>query len=255
MENHKIILCVFDILFENIKPYIDEIFKSLYASDYLYVMEHGWKFYQEKQLNEMKDYDLKSEIGGPKKYLDLLFYINSIIKNWDSIKNLYSDNYLFILCHDIRYFRNKWAHQSMFTLREVYRVTDLAQSILEIMNLNYDQMEFIRIQALNSYYNQGINYANRYISTTNTINNFNNECISFKTNLEVPEIKKTSIINFNKFNHLNSCNNSQVNINDDHEMIEGDEIDRENINNENYQRIINNKCQEYTISHFGDDDN
>lgn len=252
MENHKIILAVFDILFENIKPYLDEIFKSLYGGEYLYIMEYGWKFYQDKKLNEMKDYDLKSEITGPKKYLDLLFYINSIIKNWDSVKSLYVDNYLFILCHDIRYFRNKWAHQSVFTLREVYRVCDLAQSILEIMNINYEQLEHIRKSVLTEYYNQ---QAENHFKEINFNNNFN----TTYSKPDNKEIKTEIKYHFNHIEPLKNTYNNRVNNQNiivDQEMMEGDDIDRENIHNENYNKIINNNSagQDYTVSQFGEDD-
>jgi hypothetical protein len=225
-DNLRIVQGGLDILLNNIKPFMEETLKSIYGNNFWIYLEHGPKIVQQMDTLEMKDYNLTSDIQAGKKYRDVLFYLNSIIKNWETIRSLFGTNHILSLCHDIKYFRNKWAHQSPFTLREVYRFLDSVQIMLEELKLEYYDIDSIRKAVLEAYYKEEVERA---------------------MGLRMPEDKKhdensqTNQSNnyYNDLKGIQSQNLSQQNYNEeDLEMIDSHEIDRENLYESNFQKII-----------------
>lgn len=227
-ENLTIVQAGLDILLKNIKLFMEETLKSIYGTNFWIYLEHGPKIAQQMHTLEMKDYNLTSDLQAGKTYRDVLFYLNSLIRNWETIRSLFATNHIISLCHDIKYFRNKWAHQSPFKLREVHRFLDSVQYILEELKLEYYDIDCMRKAVLEAYYKDEVQIAMEL--RMQNINHEQNSQILQSSNF-YNDFKEDSFRNLNR----QMCNE------DDLEMIDCHEINRENLYESNYQNIISNQ--------------
>jgi hypothetical protein len=225
-ENFRIVQAGLDILLKNIKIFMEETLKSIYGTNFWIYLEHGPKLAQQMHIPEMKDYNLTSDLKAGKTYRDVLFYLNSLIKNWETIKSLFDTNHIISLCHEIKYFRNKWAHQSPFTLREVYRFLDSVQYVLEELKLEYYYIDCMRKAVLEAYYKEEVQ---------NAMGHRMHEIINHEENSHI--LQQSNL--FNDFKEDQNSNLLQQHCNqEDLEMIDSHEIDIDNLYESNYQKII-----------------
>jgi hypothetical protein len=264
-----------EIVRSHLQPFLEQVMMSLYGNDYLIYMEHGSKN-EGVNVNEMKDYNYGTM---NKKYKDVLFYLNAFVKNWDKIQNLFQTNYPLSLCHSLKYFRNKWAHQSPFTMRELYRLIDECQAFLECFDINdLSELDGIRKAVLNELIKseaevivnsnsntninnhhehelknsiEGNNNNNTYIYTCNNPNQYHHENNNYKGEHSTHNTNNSSNVLFNSFN------NSNYNVypySDEVNMRCGEEVDREYLIQKNYEKIMsgrdlkNKKDNTYKVS-------
>ena len=127
MEISQIIPKVLHILKENLENYIEYIFKEIYGEKYIFYLNNS---IESEQKDKMIDY-FDTENYYRNKYKDISYFINLFLKYWEGIfKIRLNNNYILSLLHSIRYYRNRWAHQSDFTVREIYRLIDESQALL-----------------------------------------------------------------------------------------------------------------------------
>jgi hypothetical protein len=239
MEFFQIIQNAFEILLNQLQPFVQIIMSKAYGSNFWLYMEHGSKA-AGLISSEMKDFssDL-NQLQNMKKYKDVLYYLNAVVKNWEIFSGISLTNYPLCLCHSIKYFRNKWAHQSKFTTRELYRFFDECQALLEEFNLNASELDLLRKSILEYYYNEEKNkFLCDSISSDGVINssnsNNNNETKNY----------------YNDFSDINKSNNYCSY--DDHEMLDSELMDKtNNIHEENYQKLFTkNKNNLYNITYY-----
>jgi hypothetical protein len=259
MDCHLIIQNCLEILLTQLEPVIHSTTSQIYGNDYLIYLEYGPKA-ANLSLTEMKDYAI--HFNHPlnlRKYKDLLFYLNSIIKNWETLKGLFKTNYVLCLCHSLKYFRNKWAHQSKFTKRELHRFIDECQVLLEEFDVKSDEIDLIRKHALEAYYHEEVTSYSQVIGgkvnqtpkQDYILSNQQNTTISINQNSSY--IKNSFNMNLNKDvkengsnqvykSYYNDFSNSNLNSNYDHDMSENFEG---NYLDENYYGVINDKEKVY----------
>jgi hypothetical protein len=257
MENFQIVQKGLEILRKHLEAVLVETFKKMYGEEYLIYMEYG-----PKQTSFMKDYAIIN-----KKYKDVLFFFNAIIKNWEIIQSLFSSNYVLCLCHTLKYFRNKWAHQSPFSLRETYRFLDESQAMLEEIKAETIELDQIRKEILHNYYeeelNKFINGNQQQVLPTQHI-----QPISDHTN--IPLIINENPVKSNEFSLFNK-QEAQKNIqnipyynydlmnpnSNNFEMMDGNQIERELIHERNFDKLFSQNKQsqdKYKVSFFNDEE-
>lgn len=232
-----------DILKRQLQNYLEEILMKIYGEDYILYMEHGTKGVNQIIMN---DYNVLNK----NKYKDVLFYLNAFIKNWELLSSLFTTNYAVSLCHTIKYFRNKWAHQSPFSLRETYRFMDECQALIEEIKKDSSEIDIIRKQLLEIYYASEVN---NYYNSINNNNNFqqNDNLINFSTENK-SNLLSNSNNNFVSYNNISNRYINDNNIMDyNHDMIDGSQIDREQLIDLNYQKLINNN-KDFKITNLSD---
>ena len=286
MEFFNIIQNALEILLKNLKPFIEDSLINLYGNEYLFYMEHGIKAYSDisiNNINSMKDYNLNLELSNNKKYRDVLFYINALIKNWDGIKNLFKTNYILCLSHDIKFFRHKWAHQSNFTTRELYRFVDQCQAFIEEFGGEVYEIEILRKAVLEYLYNEEVNKAliNSGICNTGNVggNNMVNSCLNISSvnyqgffdnnnsnlysslNTGNYSGNNTTCSNLKTYNNIYSQNNNYI---DNEDMVMANLEDFNNVTNcnkdeihtLNFNKMITNinSQDQYKITYYEDGD-
>ena len=74
---------------------------------------------------------------------DILFFLNVFQGEFNNyFYNKLNNNYSLSLSYSLKYFRNKIAHQSSLTLREIYRFIDETQAFMEELNIGNTQEKF-----------------------------------------------------------------------------------------------------------------
>jgi len=254
MDHFLIIQSSLEILLKHIEPIIQSTLSQIYGNEYSLYMEFGPRA-ANLTLSEMKDHAIQmATYPNIRKYKDILFYLNSIIKNWETFKGMFNSNYVLCLCHSIKHFRNKWAHQSQFTLRELHRFIDECEVLLEEFHVTSTELDIIRKNVLEVYFKDDIltNKENSLVmnnygiqqSNLNLLNlNMNNE--SQKYNLEKIDNKKY----YNEYrNDIYHCN--------DHDMSEGYEELTESLLENNYKRVLTDKegvYEAYNIYYYDEE--
>jgi len=240
MENSSIIQKVLQITKENLEFFIETVFIEIYGEDKFIIYLNN--SHPEKKDNiEMMDYnEIKENYNN--KFKDISYFINIFLKYWEGIfKQKLIHNYVLTLIHSIRYFRNKWAHQSHMNERELYRFVDECQSFLEEMKINdenfiknLNELNFIRLNCLEKLVYAEMNKNHFYV---NNNNNILNETVSDKNdNFSNISCKPNNFENINKNafieNENFSCSLKQGNCN--YQLNQFDNQKFENDMNQNY---------------------
>jgi hypothetical protein len=256
MDYSQIIQNALEILFKNLEPLIQSCMGQIYGNEYAIYMEYGPKA-ANLTLSEMKDHalDFNNNLN-MRKYKDILFYLNAVIKNWDVFKGIFNSNYALCLCHSIKHFRNKWAHQSQFTMREIHRFIDECEVLLEEFHVKSQQLDFIRKKVLEIYYQEEVKNFSQVNSNNSHLQN------NFKLNLgPSPSFNQTDYNDYNLLNNHRESSSKSTEVqnnsynykyNDlkryhyqDHEMSEGFEELTESLLDHNYNKVINDKNGAY----------
>ncbi|CAI2369320.1 unnamed protein product [Moneuplotes crassus] len=143
--------------------YIVESLKQEYGEDYLNVIAYGvgyntaGKSVQPYSGDKEMINQEKIQYEGYKKVhpdnWDFSHCFTVFLKFWDSLfSKSFTTNipksYIFILKH----FRNQWAHNAQFTLRDAYRVADTVQLFFEMINAPTDEISMIRLVVLDKLF-------------------------------------------------------------------------------------------------------
>ena len=216
METKQVIQQGLEILKTQLEAYLTNALQQVYGEDYLIYMENGTRVNPRTDLNNANKH----------KYKDVLFYLNAFIKNWDFVfRHVFKTNYTLTLCHSIKYFRHRWAHQSHFTVRETYRLLDECQALLEELNMDYKELDSIRISVL-----QGLV-------------NIKNEVY--------PDINQSVNKEYNALNKQGEDEDIDMLVD-----IDPNELDNDFINDLNYQKLImdqlSNKNSGYKLSEWNE---
>lgn len=128
---------------QELKAFIVEEFKKTYGMEWKEkaISPPG----RDTQVNMKKD---------PEQW-DLICLLNLLYDHWDQVfSEVFSKKspkgYLSI----IRFFRNSWAHQNQIDDRELYRITDILENILDIINKDSLVIKHERLLALERLYNE-----------------------------------------------------------------------------------------------------
>jgi hypothetical protein len=150
MEYKQIIQNALDILKKQLEKHLELKLRDCYGDEFYVYLENGPKV----NPNNMMD---KNLYNSKTKYKDVLYYLNAFIKNWEfPFKNSFNNNITLTLCHSIKYFRNRWAHQSLFSVRETYRLIDECQALLEELQLDHSEIDVIRKSVLELLANEEV---------------------------------------------------------------------------------------------------
>jgi hypothetical protein len=231
MEFKQIIQNALDLLKKQLELFLETKLRDCYGDEFFIYMENGPKV----NPNTMIDINL---YNSKTKYKDVLYYLNAFIKNWEfPFKNQFNHNYCLTLCHSIKYFRNRWAHQSTFTIRETYRLIDECQALLEELKMDYREIELIRRQVMEMLYEEEKksvkdNSFNLIGNTSNSSNNnFGNS--NWPSNNVNPNIQ------------FNTNNQSRFDCDQDELMIDVDDINNKDLLDEiKYQKLIYEQIQD-----------
>jgi hypothetical protein len=246
MEYKQIIQNALDVLKKQLEKFLELKLRDCYGDEFYIYMENGPKV----NPNHMIDINI---YNSKTKYKDVLYYLSAFIKNWEfPFKNLFSNNYSLTLCHSIKYFRNRWAHQSVFTLRETYRLMDEGQALLEELNMDHSEIEIIRKSVLEMLVEEEVK--NKKGETPKLENNsfslFNNVQPNVSTgsqgysNLSNNNNGFKSYNNFGNSNQINSNSNNPDNRNQQPYNYDADEFmidvgdDKDLLEDINYQKFL-----------------
>jgi hypothetical protein len=226
MNNLQIVQSALEILLNFLKPFVEDNLIKIYGDRYMVYLENGDCIIS-KVLS-----DKSQENSSFKKYKDVLFYLNGLIKNWSVLQNLFvSPNYALSLCHSIKYFRNKWAHQDNFSYRETHRLVDEVQTLLELINVNCLEIDNMRKYTLEVYFREEVSKFQ-----ANKSNNF------YNINLQDDSPM------------LDSCSINYSNYQKEATIINTTTNDNNALHEANFQKILkssqNNPNDKYIISYF-----
>jgi len=268
MENKALILKALDLTKDRSSKFIEKSYKEQYGNNWENNLINGP--YQEIEMNGI------SKKGNDLKYRDLNFYISSFLTHWNVfLKSKFCSNFPLTLCHTVKHYRNKWAHQSSFNTKETYRIIDSCICLIDELGENSDDINELAKEGLQNFFNDiikglyndmgnGSKKQTNSITTINTINNndispIQNNSINYNQN-SIPTIENNNInninypnnnVNFNNLqhNHINSSNNNLNNF-DEHlnyynNYIKGNENlynnGNNNVNNNgNFNSNVNN---------------
>ena len=223
MNNHQVVQRALEILLEHIMPFIEDKMNTLYGSNFWPYLENG-DCTKSKLMS-----DSGGEVNSFKKYKDVLFYLNALIKNWSAFQGYFpSSNYVLCLCHSIKYFRNRWAHQSQFSLRETHRFVDEVQVLVEqISGYSNAEIENLRKYVLELYYSEEVTKAN--IQEQNNL-----ICYANSSNLSLPQ--------------------SSLVIQDEAMTEHNDKMNLNSLHEANFQKVLtenqNNAKDKYIITYY-----
>lgn len=220
MDYKQIIQTGLELLKNQLEAYLETILKQVYGDEYMIYMQNGTR------INAMSDISIPNQ--NKYKYKDVLFYLNAFIKNWQFVfSTTFKTNYALTLCHSIKYFRNRWAHQSNLTIRETYRVIDECQALLEELGIANKDMDSLRIYVL------------QYLSVSKS------EVVSNLSNINDNNAP-------NEYCILNNLDEQDCDM-----IVDPDELDNDFINDLNYQKLIldqlNNKNSGFKISEWSEE--
>jgi len=199
---NNIIILAFDILRALFGKYVEREIKSSFINDqWVQVLYRG----KQVSLTELLDsncFILKN---------DLQSIISIFIENWDTV---FSKNCLNLIPINIvsliSYHGDQFDKQYYFSFKEVYRILDISQLLLENLSLNSQDINQLRFHTMQLYgqeeiSNQQTNF-NKFTKKDSNVIMSNNESNQFGN------------INFNNFNNSNTNfnnfnNNNQSNLN------------------------------------------
>ena len=138
---------------------------------------------------------------------DILFFLNVFQGEFNNyFYNKLNNNYSLSLSYSLKYFRNKIAHQSSLTLREIYRFIDETQAFMEELNIGNSEEKFnlenIRRNLLKLMVNCNDNVVviGKKIEDFNGFNDFNVE-MKDDDNINNYQMQNNNFINENKLNN------------------------------------------------------
>lgn len=216
---------------------------------------------------------------------DLIYCINYIIQNINEFKNLFSYPFFVNSLYYVKYFRNKWAHQSYISKREEYRFLDDCCYLLQDICLESEEYRFIDFQRrlllkeLNNDFNDYIikhsddviNWRlNSVLSQCNeyelVIKMLNQQILELKENVKYCNNNNSNNVNFatscsidniGKSNTINTENTKNCSIYDNKLKNSSDKIynsfDKDNTNIEINEYYDNIKKNVNNNTHFNDD--
>jgi hypothetical protein len=227
MNNLQIVQRALEILLDFLKPFVENKLMTLYGERYWVYLENGDCFLSKVTTEK------PNENSNFIKYKDVLYYINGIIKNWSVFQTQFIlPNYSLCLCHSMKHFRNKWAHQDNFSFRETHRLLDEVQTFLEHLNMSCSEIDNMRKYMLELYFTEEVS---KY--QANKGDNINN--IYNLTQEEDSLMLDNTAINFQK-ESASIMNKSGNDSNSLHEA--------------NFQKLLqsnqNNPNDKYIISYF-----
>jgi hypothetical protein len=185
-------------------------------------------------LSQMTDTFQMDSTKKVNKYDDALFYMNSFIKNWNnSFSSVFNSNYVLSLVYQLRYFRNRIAHQGGMTIRMIYRFVDSTQAFLEEINIQHDNQDIQRLEMVRKELMKIMLTCNDNIVVLGKaqMNDYSELNIEMKDDEEIVH------------------NNYTMNGNNTHDVINNKKIE------ENYNKIMNGNDSNnfYKVSTFGDE--
>ena len=185
-------------------------------------------------LSQMTDTFQMDSTKKVNKYDDALFYMNSFIKNWNnSFSSVFNSNYVLSLVYQLRYFRNRIAHQGGMTVRMIYRFVDSTQAFLEEINIQHDNQDIQRLEMVRKELMKIMLTCNDNIVVLGKaqMNDYSELNIEMKDDEEIVH------------------NNYTINGNNTHDVINNKKIE------ENYNKIMNGNDSNnfYKVSTFGDE--
>ena len=158
-------------------------------------------------LNLNNDVINKYNVNNNNNNTDILFFLNVFQGEFNNyFYNKLNNNYSLSLSYSLKYFRNKIAHQSSLTLREIYRFIDETQAFMEELNIGNTQEKFdlenIRRNLLKLMVNCNDNIVviGKKIEDFNGFNDFNVE-MKDDDNINNYQMQNNNFINENKLNN------------------------------------------------------
>ena len=138
---------------------------------------------------------------------DILFFLNVFQGEFNNyFYNKLNNNYSLSLSYSLKYFRNKIAHQSSLTLREIYRFIDETEAFMDELNIGSSEEKFnlenIRRNLLKLMINCNDNVVviGKKIEDFNGFNDFNVE-MKDDDNINNYQMQNNNFINENKLNN------------------------------------------------------
>ena len=138
---------------------------------------------------------------------DILFFFNVFQGEFNNyFYNKLNNNYSLSLSYSLKYFRNKIAHQSSLTLREIYRFIDETEAFMDELNIGSSEEKFnlenIRRNLLKIMINCNDNVVviGKKIEDFNGFNDFNVE-MKDDDNINNYQMQNNKFINENKLNN------------------------------------------------------
>ena len=158
-------------------------------------------------LNLNNDVINKYNVNNNNNNTDILFFLNVFQGEFNNyFYNKLNNNYSLSLSYSLKYFRNKIAHQSSLTLREIYRFIDETQAFMEELNIGNSEEKFnlenIRRNLLKLMVNCNDNVVviGKKIEDFNGFNDFNVE-MKDDDNINNYQMQNNNFINENKLNN------------------------------------------------------
>ena len=158
-------------------------------------------------LNLNNDVINKYNVNNNNNNTDILFFLNVFQGEFNNyFYNKLNNNYSLSLSYSLKYFRNKIAHQSSLTLREIYRFIDETQAFMEELNIGNVEEKFnlenIRRNLLKLMVNCNDNVVviGKKIEDFNGFNDFNVEMKDDDNNNNY-QMQNNNFINENKLNN------------------------------------------------------
>jgi hypothetical protein len=157
---------------------------------------------------------------------DILFFLNVFQGEFNNyFYNKLNNNYSLSLSYSLKYFRNKIAHQSSLTLREIYRFIDETEAFMDELNIGSSEEKFnlenIRRNLLKLMINCNDNVVviGKKIEDFNGFNDFNVE-MKDDDNINNYQMQNNKfIINENKLNNYDKMVNKILQNNDNKNFL------------------------------------
>lgn len=127
--------------------YFKEALKDYMCKEFQRVFGENWV---QSALSPPGTDTLMTMKKNPKDW-DVHVLINLMHNHWDQVfsKNI-SDKFPRSLFTVIKFYRNSWAHQSKLTDRDIYRIIDLIQVVLEGLEINHQVIDQKRNEMLDA---------------------------------------------------------------------------------------------------------
>jgi len=161
---------------------------------------------------------------------DILFFLNVFQGEFNNyFYNKLNNNYSLSLSYSLKYFRNKIAHQSSLTLREIYRFIDETLAFMEELNIGNTEEKFdlenIRRNLLKLMVNCNDNIVviGKKIEDFNGFNDFNVE-MKDDDNYNSYQMENNEINKENKLNKYDKLVNKILQNNDKKNFLNVEQI-------------------------------
>ena len=261
MENKGIILNALELTKNSLSKFIEKTFIERFGNNWENALVNGP--IQEIEMNG------KSKKENDVKYRDLNFYISSFLSHWSIfLKNKFHTNFPLTLCHTVKHYRNKWAHQSSFNSQETYRIVDACINLVEELGENSLALCELAKVCLNNFFNdiKKGDYNNMgKDSISKTENSNNNDCNKNMSNisnmLNMPHEVKDNFNYNNNFNNNISFQENQLSThkeNSNYNNIHFQQLDFQfqnsgmNSNNNNDYNNYNNNFNNNNVNYSTD---